>query len=171
MTTHSIAQNRSPNSTQPARRLLRACVPQFQFEQQRWSTTRTENVEKITETWQENPNLVRVFQDPKFGHMQMALLRKDKLEAMIKLLRDLESGQAAVQHDVAAMFDAVGIVQDLIESKKQALPEELEKPLSKAVRLIVNLWANVSSTIFVHAPTRQVKPSPLSEEEKQPLED
>ena len=70
-----------------------------------------------------------------------------------------------------ALFDAVGIVQDLVESRRKALPSDLEKPLSKAVSLIVNLWGKVSSTIFVQAPKRQVKPSPLSDEEKQPLED
>ncbi len=100
----------------------------------------------------------------------MAMLRKDQLEALIKILRDVASGQAAVQDDVKALFDAIGIVQDLVEAKKQALPADLEKPLSKAVSLIVTLWGKVSSTIHVQAPKRQVRPSPLSEEEKQPLE-
>lgn len=171
MTTNAITQQVPSLLVRGDQRLLPVRVPQFTFEQQRWSTTRTENVEKIAETWHENPNLVRIFQDPKFGHMQMALLRKDQFEALIKILRDVENGQAAIQFDVAALFDAVGIVQDLVEAKKQALPEELEKPLSKAVSLIVNLWGKISSTIFVQAPKRQVKPSPLSEEEKQPLED
>jgi len=146
-------------------------VPQFTFEQGRWSTTRTENVEQIAEDWQHNPALVRIFQDPKFGHMQMALLRKDQLEALIKILRDLESGQAAVRYDVQALFDAIGIIQDLVDAQKETLPKELERPLSKAVNLIVNLWGKVSSCILVQAPKRQVTPSPLSEEEQQPLED
>jgi hypothetical protein len=152
-------------------RFLPVHVPSFTFEQARWSTTRTENVEKIAEAWQKNPTLVRIFQDPKFGHMQMALLRKDQLEILLKVLRDIESGQAAVQYDAKALFNAIGIIQDLVDAQKEALPKELEKPLSKAVNLIVALWGKVSSTILVQAPKRQVTPSPLSEEEQQPLED
>ena len=171
MTTNAITKQDASTLVRGDQRFLPMRIPQFKFEQQRWATTRTENVEKIAEAWQTNPSLVRIFQDPKFGHMQMAMLRKDQLESLIKIIRDLESGQAAVQFDVKALFDAVGIVQDLVETKKQALPADLEKPLSKAVSLIVNLWGKVSSTVFVQAPKHQVKPSPLSEEEKQPLED
>ena len=171
MTTNAITKQEATGFVRGDQRFLPLPAPQFKFEQRRWSTTRAENVEAIAEAWQENPNLVRIFQDPKFGHMQMALLRKDQLESIIKILRDVENGQAAVQFDVKALFDAIGIVQDLVEAKKQALPADLEKPLSKAVSLIINLWGKVSSTVFVQAPMRQVKPSPLSEEEKQPLED
>ena len=153
------------------RRFLPAKLPTFKFEQDRWSTTRSENVEKIAEAWQKNPDLVRIFQDPKFGHMQMALIRKDQLETLIKLLRDLESGQAAIQYDVQALFDVVGLVQDLVETRRGALPQDLEKPLSKAISLFVTLWGKVSSTLFVQAPKRKVKPSPLSKEEQEPLED
>ena len=153
------------------RSFLQARLPQLKFAQARWATARTENVEQIADQWQKDPSLVKIFQDPKFGHMQMALLRKDQLEALLKIVRDVESGQAAIQYDVRALIDAVGIVQDLVEGKKSSLPDDIEKPLSKAVSLMVNLWGRISSTIFVQAPKREVKPSPLSAEERQPLED
>ncbi len=171
MSTNAIVNNDPVRLAHGDQALVPLRLPEFTYEQERWATTRTENVEKIAEAWHKNPQLVRIFQDPKFGHMQMALLRKDQLEALIKMLRDIESGQAAIQLDVKALFDAVGIVQDLVEAKKEVLPQDLERPLSKAVSLIVNLWGKVSSTIFVHAPKRQVKPSPLTEEELLPLED
>jgi hypothetical protein len=171
MTSHAITKQDTTALIRGEQRFLPLRIPKFKFEQERWATSRTENVEKIAEAWQSNPNLVRIFQDPKFGHMQMAMLRKDQLESLIKILRDVEHGQAAVQFDVRALFDAVGIVQDLVEAKRKSLPADLEKPLSKAVNLFVNLWGKVSSTIFVQAPKRQVNPSPLSEEEKQLLED
>lgn len=171
MTTDAITTRDTASIVRDEQRFLPLHVPKFRFEQQRWSTTRTENVEKIAEAWQKDPSLVRIFQDPKFGHMQMALLRKDQLEALIKILRDLQNGQAAIQYDIKALFDAIGIVQDLVEHKKQDLPADLERPLSKAVSLIFNLWGKISSTVFVQAPKRQIKPSPLSEEEMHPLED
>ena len=164
-------QSKTSASVRREERFETIHIPQFHFEQERWSTSRTENVEKLAETWQKNPSLVRIFQDPKLGRMQMALLRKDQLEILIKILHDLEHGQIAIQYDIKALFDAVGIVQDLVESKKQAIPSDLEKPLSKAVNLIVNLWGKISSTIFVQSPKRQVEPSPLSRDEKEPLED
>ncbi len=171
MTSNAITKQDPTTLVRGDQRYLPLKIPQFKFEQERWATSRTENVEKIVEAWQSNPNLVRIFRDPKFGHMQMALLRKDQLELLIKILRDVENGQAAVQFDVKALFDAVGIVQDLVETKRTALPADLEKPLSKAVSLMVNLWGKVSSTVFVQAPKREVKPSPLTEEEMQSLED
>jgi hypothetical protein len=154
--------------------LERAFLPakklDFKFEQDRWSTTRSENVEKIAAAWQENPQLVRVFSDPKFGHMQMALLRKDQLEALIKILHDLEGGQAVIKYDIEALFTAAALVQELVENKLDALPADL-KPLAKAMSLFLNLWGKVSSTILVQAPQRSVQPSPLSKEEQQALED
>jgi hypothetical protein len=171
MAATALTYHDPPTLTRNGQGFLPVHMPSFTFEHARWSTTRTEKVEKIAEMWQKNPEMVRIFQDPKFGHMQMVLLRKDQLEALLKVLRDIESGQAAVQYDIQALFNAIGIIQDLVDAQKTALPKELEKPLCKAVNLIVALWGKVSSGILVQAPKRQVTPSPLSEEEQQPLED
>lgn len=171
MATTALTYQEAPALTRSGKRFLPLRVPQFTFEQGRWSTTRTENVEQIAEVWQNNPALVRTFQDPKFRRMQMVLLRKDQFEALLKVIRDLENGQAAVLYDGQALFDAMGLIRDLVEANKEMLPEKVERPLSKAVNVMVHLWGKVSSSIIVHAPKRQVTPSPLSEEEQQPLED
>ena len=171
MATTALTYHDPPMLPRPGQRFLPVHLPSFTFEQDRWSTTRMEKVETIAEAWQKNPALVRIFQDPKFGHMQMALLRKDQLEILLKVIRDIESGQAAVQYDVQALFDAIGLIQDLVADKKNTLPESLEKPLSKAVNIMVTLWGKVSSSIVVQRPKRQVAPPPLSEEEQQELED
>ena len=145
-------------------------VPELRYEQERWSTTRSENVAKIAETWRENPNLVRVFRDPKFGRMQMAMLRKDQLEALLKVINDLQSGQAAVQLDTEALVQAVSVVQHL--ARKQASRGDDEgEALANAVSVMAKLWGRISSSILVRVPTRKVTPSPLSEEEQEPLED
>lgn len=148
-------------------------VPTLKYEQERWSTTRSQNVAKIAETWRVNPGLVRIFHDPKFGQMQMAMLRKDQLEALLKTVKDLKSGQAAIQLDARALVDAITLVQQLVERESSLHGDDGadEPPLSKAVNLMVHVWGKISSTLLVRAPTRQVQPSPLSEEEKQPLED
>ena len=72
-------------------------LPEFQYEPARWSVSRTENVEQVAEAWQKSPNLVRIFQDPKFGSMQMALLRKDQLELLIQALRDWKQPDTAAR--------------------------------------------------------------------------
>jgi len=146
-------------------------LPEFKYEPARWSVTRTENVEQVAEAWQKSPNLVRIFQDPKFGSMQMALLRKDQLESLIKALRDWKSGQTAVQVDVETLVEAMGLVKALVEEKKPNMPEEVVTPLTQAVNLMVKLWTKVSSTLLVQSPLREVDPAPLSAEELQPLED
>ena len=169
MSKSAISKQKDPTLVVSDKAFLAVRIPQFKFDQERWSTTRTENVEKIATAWQENPDLVRIFQDPKFGHMQLAMLRKDQLEALIKILRDMQNGQAAIQLEVSALFDAVGLVKEIVEAHKGALPDDL-KPLSKAVSLVVNLWGKISSTILVQAPKRKVEPSPLSDEEKQMVE-
>ena len=146
-------------------------LPEFQYEPARWSVSRTENVEQVAEAWQKSPNLVRIFQDPKFGSMQMALLRKDQLETLIKALRDWKHGQTAMQIDVETLVEAMGLVKTLVEEKKPEMPEEVVTPLTQAVNLMVKLWTKVSSTILVKVPSQAVEPSPLSPEELQQLED
>lgn len=137
-------------------------APELTFEQDRWSKTRTLNVEEIATTWHNNPNLVRIFADPKFGHMQMALLRKDQLESLIKVLRDIQNGQAAIKYDVQAIFQTVDLIKDVL--KNHEIKEE-ETSLYKAVNVFVTLWSKISSTVLIRAPIKKVKPSPLSTEE------
>ncbi|MBM4252031.1 MAG: hypothetical protein FJ146_08675 [Deltaproteobacteria bacterium] len=157
--------------TKSERPLTPLSLPEFQYEPARWSVTRTENVEQVAEAWQKSPNLVRIFQDPKFGSMQMALLRKDQLETLIKALRNWKHGQTAMQIDVETLVEAMGLVQTLVAEKKPEMPEEVVTPLTQAVNLMVKLWTKVSSTILVKAPSQVVEPSPLSPEELQQLED
>ena len=170
MATTALTYPGAPALTRNNQPFLPLRVPQFTFEQGRWSTTRTENVEQIAEAWQNTPTLVRIFQDPKFGHMQMALLRKDQLEALIKILRDLESGQAAILYDVQTVIDAMGVVSDFADTYKKALPKGLKRPLTRIVKMIVRLGSKVSSSIQVQAPQREVA-LPLLSEEERPLED
>ena len=146
-------------------------VPKFKFEQERWSTSRTENVEKIADTWKKNPTLVRIFQDNKFDDMEMALLRKDQLEGLIKTITDLRNSQAAVQYNFQSLFEAFEVVQSLVETNKQELPIQFGKPLVKSIGLMATLWTKMTTKLVVKAPTRQLKPSPLSEEEMMPPED
>jgi hypothetical protein len=96
--------------------------------------------------------------------MQMALLRKDQLESLIKILNDLESGQAIIKLDIENLLSAATIVKQIIE-KEDNLPPGL-KPLPQAVNLFLNLWRKVTSTILVQAPARSVAPPPPSEEEQ-----
>ena len=151
-------------------RLLPAAVPQFEFQQARWATVRTANVEKIAEAWQENPCLVKVFRDPKFGRNHLVMIRKDKFEHMLKLLHDLQNGQAAVQLDMSMLLDAVGIMESIVEKEKQALPEDFSKPILKTIKHIINIKSKISATIFARAPRSKIEPSPLTKEELAPLE-
>ena len=47
----------------------------------------------------------------------------------------------------------------------------LREALANAVSVMAKLWGRISSSILVRVPTRKVTPSPLSEEEQEPLED
>ncbi len=153
------------------RGVLPATLSSLEFEQGRWATARTTNVEKIADTWRKNPNLVRVFRDPKFGRNEMVLMRKDKFEHMFKLLRDLQNAQAAVQLDMSTLFQAVEAMQSLVETRAQELPESVSKPMAKMTKLIVNIRSRIPAKIVVRSPRRKLQPSPLSKEEQMPLED
>ena len=151
--------------------ILPATLPSLEFEQGRWATARTTNVEKIADTWRKNQNLVKVFRDPKFGRNEMVLMRKSKLEHILKLLHDLQNAQAAVQLDVSMLFQAVEAIQSLVETRAQELPESVSKPMSKMAKLIVNIRSRITAKIVVRSPRRKLQPSPLSKEEQMPLED
>lgn len=151
--------------------LVPASIPQFDYEQERWATARSANVEKIAEAWRDNPTLVKVFRDYKFGHNHLVLMRKDKFEHMLKLLHDLQNGQAAVQFDLSMLLGAVGIMESIVEKEKQALPKGFSKPILQTIKHIINIKSSISAKILVRAPRPKIEPSPLSEEEKFPLED
>ena len=151
--------------------ILHATLPSLKFEQGRWATARTTNVEKIADTWRKNPNLVKIFKDPKFGRNEMVLMRKDKFEHMFKLLRDLQNAQAAVQVNMSTLFHAIEAMQSIVETREQELPESVKKPMSKMTKLIVNIRSRIPAKIVVRSPRRKLQPSPLSKEEKTPLED
>jgi hypothetical protein len=55
-------------------------IPNFHYDQARWSTTREKNVTDIARSWSNEPNRVLVLSDPKFGENPMVLLRKDIFE-------------------------------------------------------------------------------------------
>ncbi len=148
-----------------------ATLPSLEFEQGRWATARTTNVEKIADTWRKNPNLVKVFRDSKFGRNEMVLMRKSKLEHILKLLHDLQNAQATVQLDMSTLLHAVDAMQSIIETREQELPESVKKPMSKMAKLIVNIRGRIPAKIVVRSPRRKLRPSSLSKEEQMPLED
>lgn len=152
----------------PDRSWLPAVLPHFEVEQDRWATTRSLNVEKIAETWDKNPDLVRIFQDPKFGGMQMVLLRKDRLEDLIKFQRDVQNGQVAVRHQMQTLVDVLSIVREILEDQEQRehnLSQKLGGSLYKALTTCVRLSGEISSELFVKTPQKSVEPTPLSSEE------
>ena len=151
--------------------VLPTTLPSLEFEQGRWATARTTNVEKIADTWRKNPNLVKIFRDPKFGRNEMVLMRKNKLEHILKLLHDLQNAQAAVQLNMSTLFHAVDAMQSLVETREKDLPESVRKPMAKMAKLIVNIRSRISAKIVVRSPRRKLQPSPLSKEEQMPLED
>ena len=146
-----------------------SAIPNFRFEKRKWSTARTLNVESVVEHWKENPNSVAVFEDPKVRDMQMVMLRKDHFEPMLKLLHDLQNGQAIIQQDIGTILDAICVAKALAEKQENQI-EEL-KPVAKALNVIWSLTSRIKSTIFIKPSGFQVKPVEMSPEEKKILEE
>ena len=148
------------------KRGLPVTLPSLEFEQGRWATARTTNVEKIADTWRKNPNLVKVFRDSKFGRNEMVLMRKNKLEHILKLIHDLQNAQAAVQLNMSTLFHAVDAMQSIVETREQELPESVKSPMAKMAKLIVNIRSRIPAKILVRSPRRKLQPSPLSKKNK-----
>ncbi len=138
-------------------------VPKFKYERGRWSTSRTENVEEIAAHWQDYPEAVRVLQDPKLGRMSMVMLRKDRFEALQKLLNDLQHGQAFIQQDVQTLLDALVATKELVELKNKETGNLA--PLEKQLNVLLRISSRIESTILVKSSSTTVEPTSLTQEE------
>lgn len=137
-------------------------LPKFAIEQDRWANFRNKNVNAVSKIWTDEPNRVMIFSDPRLECGSLALIRKDYLEKLIKIIRDVDRDQAAIEHSVDAIVGAIGIAEKIAQKDD---PKDLPI-LRQAVSNLATLKVFLTSRIFVKKSPRKVAPSPLSEEEK-----
>lgn len=138
--------------------------PKFDYEQDRWATTRTQNVEEIASYWEKEPYKVRVLADKKFSSHSMVLLRKDTFEKLITILRDLERGDAAVKSNLDAVFNTLKLVEELAEKSAGK-----DSSLERAVRSLTHICGTINSVITYTAPFKKTSSSELSVDEIEAL--
>lgn len=137
-------------------------IPSFRYIQARWSTTREKNVTDIAESWSNEPNQVLILSDPKLGENQMVLLRKDMFENLVKLLKDVISGEVQIKTDVQTMLDAIAILKNRVSEQGLDTKDQI---LGNAIQIISRMQGQVNSSLNFTAPFRPVSPGPLSEED------
>jgi hypothetical protein len=140
-------------------------IPAFEFESEKWSTSRVCNVEEIHKSWKNQPYKVRIFTDRKLAPFSMVMLRKDTFEGVIKAVHDLMNGEAFVRHNFEAVFNSIKLIECLVE-KDAEQPDELRL----AVKNLTHIWGTIRSSIEFSAPPKKVKPSKLTAEEIAELE-
>ncbi len=139
-------------------------IPQFDFEQDKWATSRTQNVEDIASHWKAAPFKVRVLTDKKFAGNSMVMLRKDSFEKLVNLLKDLQQGEAVVEANLEAVFNSIKLIETLAQES------DANKPAFKlAVKNLTLISGALSSVIEFGAPVKKVAPSELTAEEIEDL--
>lgn len=139
-------------------------IPQFDFEKDRWATSRTQNVEDIAAHWKAAPYKVRVLTDKKFAGNSMVLLRKDSFEKLVNLLKDLQQGEAIVKANLEAVFTSIKLIETLAQESDKNKPA-----LELAVKQLTHISGALSSVIEFGAPVKKVAPSELTAEEVEDL--
>lgn len=161
MNTPQPIKNKGPMVREASKRQLPTLsFPKFDFEQDRWATTRTQNVEEIAAHWESAPYKVRVLADKKFSSHSMVLLRKDTFEKLVSIFRDLEQGDAAVRNNLEAVFNTLKLVEQLAEQSAGK-----DSSLERAVKTLTHICGTISSEITYSAPFKKVTSADLSAEE------
>lgn len=123
--------------------LLPVDLPSPRFERARWSTARTESVEHVLETWSDQPDLVRVFEDPKLGRAELVMLRKDRYDQLLKVLRNLACGQAGIRVELEGLAKVQVALRTAVERMQ---PDPL---LESLVGLMGDFMGQIESSIVV----------------------
>lgn len=138
--------------------------PQFNYEQNKWATTRELNVEEISRHWEKDINLVRVLSDRKLGANSLVMLRKDQFEKIVKVLEDLLNGEAVIRANLSAVFSSIKVIEKLVEEQG---PEDTA--LYRAVHSLMEICGTVNSVVEFSNPPRKVRPSKLTAQEAEEL--
>lgn len=137
-------------------------IPTFHYSQERWSTTREKNVSQMVEIWCQDPNRVLVLTDPKFGENSIVILKKELFETVLKLLKDVLSGEVQIKTDVQTLLDAIAILKDRVSERGLDTKDQI---LGNAIQIISRVQGKVTSSLNFVAPVRPIKPTTLSEDE------
>src|SRR4051812_13037846 len=86
-------------------------VPQFDWEDSKWATTRNLSVEDIASIWQGSPYKVRTFSDKKLALNSLVMLKKEAFEKIITVLRDLHGGEPVIKANLEAIFTPIKVIE------------------------------------------------------------
>ena len=147
--------------------------PKLEYNKQRWATFREENTDSIAEMYSKNPNLVKILDDRKLAHVPLVVMRKEHLDRLINLLRDIKAGQVGIEHELTAVREVSELVAMLAEEEGLLAdtPPSSEHPkLTRALRVIVSTYRAVAKRSFIFTAQSKMQKLPtLSEEEKASL--
>jgi hypothetical protein len=127
----------------------------------RWPEVRSWKVDVIRDLWSVEPNRVQVIRDPRLGECSMVLLRKDLFERLKNIASDVESGEAAVRHNVDLLLNTIELVDD-----ESLLGDPTNDRVRKAIKVLRGVAAKLRTEVYVMKSKASHFPSPLSDEEK-----
>lgn len=127
-------------------------IPDFAYRKARWATVREVNTEEMARQFADNPQLVTVLEDPKLRKNPLVVMRKEQLDQMLNLLRDLVAGHVGIEHDLTAVSSANELLS-LIANEEGMLPgglaSESHLKLAHAIHLVLSTTRSVLQRRFV----------------------
>jgi hypothetical protein len=135
------------------------------YEHDRWATMRGLNVEAIGSLWKENPNRVRVIDDPRLGDEQLVVLSKKNFEMMLNFISDLESGNIGVGGDIETIGEHFALIQKLLEEKCKSVDKEELEPVMMAVQLTSKVLTKTKTHFLVVSDSKAPQSPTLTQED------
>jgi hypothetical protein len=124
----------------------------------RWPEVRRWNLNQVKKLWDEEPARIQVIKDPRLGETSLVMMRKDHLEHILNLIKDIEAGQATISHNLDLAITQIECVEHGVSKHDTELAQ-------KAVKVLKGLVANLTSKVHVIKGPSQVKLSSLSPDE------
>lgn len=155
-------------------------MPEFAFEPGRWSTTRGENVEAVSDHWESHPNTIRFLEDPKLVERgtSLAVLRKELLEQILTPLMKLQDGRAAIKFDIKLVQKGIlGLKKNISFALKQVRANADKDPdlrdvadlmdgfLDSVEAIELSVTHLATASILMQKASKSTSP-PLTDEEK-----
>jgi len=133
------------------------------------------NTEEMARQFAENPQLVTVLEDPKLRKNPLVVMRKEQLDQMLNLLRDLVAGHVGIEHDLTAVSSANELLS-LIANEEGMLPggmaSESHPKLAHAIRVVLSTTHSILKHRFISIAQKAAEdPFVLTSDEKAALSD
>jgi len=129
----------------------------FAFIEKKWTSDRLRKLDQVSELFNSEPDRVEIFSDAKFGSDPLILTKKSNLDNLIKLFRDLTTGQAVIKHNIDTLVDAIAIIKSRVEEKNI---DDIQ--IAKTLNILGSASSQIITEILVSGEPKSIETSSVT---------